>query len=284
MADASDVCNGLVAFLAQTLYPTGTGNASVTGLGYKLYMGWPVAAALDVDLNALAAGTGGCVHVSVFPTNVERNTSAVSSNWQTLTAPAPTLTLTISGQTVTVGGTVSTPQNVVLMVGYKPYVYAVQAADSLTTIATALAALVTGATSSGAVVTLPNSATIQAARVGAAGTAILEVGRQAKRFQIIVWADSPAHRDATVKVIDPALRALRRVTLADTTVAALKYVGTFFDDMVQKANVYRRDLTFEIDFATTQIVTTTSTTQLQSNLNAAIDADGVQQLVATTYE
>jgi hypothetical protein len=284
MADASDVCNGLKALFAQTLYPNGTGSSSITGLAYKYYVGWPISATLDADLDALSKGTGGAVNISIFPNNVERNVSKISTGWQTLSAPNPTLTLNVSGQAVTIGGIVSSPQNVTLMIGGKPYVYAVQSNDSLSSIATGVSALITGSTSSGAVITLPSNANLQAARVGASGVSIQEVGRQAKRFQIVIWADTPAHRDLTASAIDVALKAARRLTLTDGTVASLTYVNTFFDDMLQKARVFRRDLIYEIDFATTQSLAATQVTQIQNNINASLDADSTPQLIATVYE
>src|SRR5919198_514841 len=65
------------------------------------------------------------------------------------------LTLTVAGNTVTVAGTPSSPLNAAVLVNGKAYIYPLQANDTATSIATALAALInadTPASSSGEVV------------------------------------------------------------------------------------------------------------------------------------
>lgn len=300
MADLVDVENALVAKIAQTLYPTGTGNPSVIATPVIIYAGWPTASRLDADLLALSQGAGK-IHVTVFPTKTERNTTRYMRQWQNVTLPAPSLTLTVSGQQVTVGGTVATPQNVMLMVGYKPYVYAVQPSDTLTSIATALAALISGASAGGAldtesgsalttesgsilmtesagpVITLPTNAILTAARVGASGTAIQEIRRQERVFQITIWADTPAHRDVATQAIDVALANIEFLVFTDTSAGRLIYKSTWVDDMVSKAILYRRDLLYSVEYATTLVNTTTQITQTQLDVNAA------SQPVVTVY-
>ncbi|MFC6520130.1 hypothetical protein ACFQAT_10455 [Undibacterium arcticum] len=139
MADLTDVGSALVALIAQTVYPNGTGQASVANTGVRIYQGWPNPQQLDADLKL------GICHVSVYPRTEERNVTRYSKDWQQLSVNTPTLTLTISGQTVTVGGTVppaNNPQNVTVLANRQPYIYAVQVADTLTSIATALATLI----------------------------------------------------------------------------------------------------------------------------------------------
>lgn len=284
MADLADVENALVALIAQTLYPNGTGQPSVTGTPAIIYAGWPTSSRLDADLLALSQGqVGGKIHVSVFPTNTERNTTRYMRQWQPVSNPTPTLTLTISGQQVTVGGTVSTPQNVMLMVGHQPYVYAVQGADTLTSIATALAALIPGASSAGPIVTLAASAVLTAARVGGSGTSIMETRRQERVMQITAWADTPARRDAVIQAIDPVLAQIQFLTLVDQTAARLIYRSSRKDDMVQKANLYRRDLLYSVEYATIASETDTQVTQTQLNTSAAVAGVTPYQPVQTTY-
>jgi hypothetical protein len=283
MADLSDVEASLVSLIAQTLYPNGTGNPSVTGVPAVVYAGWPTASRLDADLLALSTNqAGGKVHVTVYPTKMERNTTRYMRQWQNVTLPAPTLTLTVSGQQVTVGGTVSTPQNVMLMVGYRPFVYAVQPSDTLTSIATALATLVTGSTNAGPVVTLATNAILTAARVGASGTAIMEVRRQERVFQITVWADTPADRDATAKAIDPVLANIEFLVFPDTSAGRLIYKSSPVDDMVSKAVLYRRDLMYSVEYATTLVNTTTEITQTQ--LNVSVGVEPPYQPAITVFE
>lgn len=285
MADISDVENALVTLIAQTLYPNGTSAASATGIRTAVYAGWPGSADLDSDLRALSKGlSSGLLHVTVYPSDMERVTTRYLRQWRVVNAPAPTLTVAVSGLIATIGGTVSTPQNVMLMVNGQPYVYAVQASDTLASIATALATLIPGAISAGAVVTIPATKRLDAGRVGAAGTSILELGRQERVFQIIIWADKPANRAATGALLDAALRDVIRLTMPDSTVATLRYRGTKENDMLQKAALYRRDLLYTVEYATTATESGTQVTQTQVNVNADVAGTGTAQPVATLFD
>ena len=263
MADIIDVQNELVAVSAQALYPLGTAQPSAAaGVPVRIYPGWPISGALDEDL-----GAGTC-HVSVFPLQLERNTSRFPKDWIDQAVSPTTLTLTVSGLTVTVGGAVSTPQNVMLSVGGQDYAYAVQATDTLTSIATALATLVPGASNSGPIITLASSSNMKAARVGAGGTVIRELRRQERVIKMTVWADSPAHRDAIAQIVDSAMAAIQFITLPDGFAARVIYRGSPVWDNQQKANLYRRDLDYMVEYATTQTAAATQITQQQINVTA----------------
>lgn len=256
MADISHVENALVSLIAQTLYPNGTSQPSAAGIDCIVYAGWPTASRLDADLIA------GKTHVTVYPTATERNTTRYPKEWETQSVNAATLTLTISGQTVTVGGAMPVPfsvHNLAILANDKNYVYAVQATDTLTSIATELAALLAvdfpSTTSAVAVITCPVACHLDAAKVGTTGTSIREVRRQERVFQITVWSDTPAHRDAVIQPVDVALAATQFLNLADGTAARLIYKGSPITDNNQKAKLYRRDLMYTVEYATTQTQT-----------------------------
>jgi hypothetical protein len=268
MADVIDVQNALVALIAQTLYPNGTSQPSIVAAPCKVYPGWPTQSQLDADLIA------GTHHVTVYPSPTERNTTRYPKRWKTLAITAPTLTLAVNGQQITVGGAMPAPFsacNMAILVSGKNYVYAVQSTDSLASIATALAALLAadypGASSLGAVITVPTVGYIASAKVGTTGTSIREIRRQEKVFQITAWCDTPAHRDAVVGPVDVALAATQFLTLADGTAARLIYKSTLVDDAKQKAKLYRRDLIYTVEYATTQTATDTQIVASQSNFS-----------------
>lgn len=293
MAGLADVSNALVALIAQIAYPNGTSQPSITGQPIKAYPGWPNPGVLAADLKA------GKAHISVFPTATEKVIDSAVSEWRTVTAPVNTLTLTLSGQTVTVGGTVSTPQNAALVVDGKGYVYGVQAGNTLTSIATALAALVAvdhpGTTSSGAVITLSGTlveafaGTVVLAdgslvymigdplsaspRVGGAGTSLRELRRQERTFQISVWANCFDARDPLADALDSALSATFHLTLPDGMAAILRYRSSRQDDSGQKEGIYRRDLMYAVEFSTTQTSTDTQITVTQTNITAGPSLD-----------
>lgn len=280
MADLSDVLNSLVTLAAAAVYPGGTALPSVCGTGVRIYAGWPNAQQLDVDLaNAMC-------HVSIYALPGERNMTRYAPAWQPATLNTPTLTLAAAGQTVTVGGTIPTAANPhVLSIGVNgvPAVYLVQPADTLASIAAALAALITGAVATGAVVTLAANARIGFARVGVTGTSIREVRRQERQFQIGVWADTPARRDTLARSIDAALAFLTFVTLPDLSQGRLIYKGTNNLDKFQKDRLYRRDLNYSVEYATTQTETETQITQEQVNTSAAVAGVTPTAPTFTTY-
>ena len=283
MADLSDVLGALVTSVAGVLYPNGTGNPSVTGFGVKIYAGWPNPDTLEADMRA-APAVG---HVSIFPRPDEKNSTRFPPTWQTTAVNTATLTMTAAGQTVTVGGVVpaaGNPHIVAVLANGKPYVYSVLATDTLASIAAALAALIAvdiaGTSAAGAIITLPNSARLLGARVGDTGTAAREVRRQERLFQISCWASTPANRDSLVQPIDAALAFQTFLTMPDGFGARLRYKSSAMLDEMQKDGVYRRDLFYTVEYATTQTETETQITQAQVNDAAAVA--GVLPYVATT--
>ena len=278
MADITDVESALVALAAQVLYPNGSAAPSVSGVPAMVYAGWPTQDTLDSDLRS------GKAHVSVFSTPTERNTTRYERKWQPLAAPMCTITTLIAGQTITLGGTVAVPQNVMAVVDHLPYVYPVQAGDTLTKVATGLAALIPGATSLGQVITVPGSANLTTARVGGVGTSIMILRNQERVMMLSVWADTPAHRKAIVEPIDVALANLSFLTLADQTRARIIYRGSRIDDSQQKAKLYRRDLLYSVDYATTIVSYDAQITQTQLNVKAAVAGVEPFTTVATIFD
>lgn len=259
MADESDVGNALVALIAQACYPTGLNNASAVGFPVTVQRGWPVPGAVDA---ALARGQ---VIVSIYGDNgSETNVTRFDRQWIPIYYPDHTLAVTISTTTVTISGTVASPQNVRIAVGthretQKVAIYAVQPTDTLTSIATGLAALLVtagvAATSSGAVVTLPSTANGAVdASVGGYGTLARELKRQQRTFSICNWCKSPAQRDAVAPVLDIALSRLDWLSLADGSSGRLIYQRTLVLDEKQKLQIYRRDLQYRIEYATIETV------------------------------
>ncbi len=253
MADLSDVQNVLVGQIAATLYPNGTSQASAVSAACRVGPGWPTAATLDPDL------ANGVVNISVYPANIERDTTRYLREWQKVGETPPTVTLAVSGNTVTVGGSLPTPaivQNVAVMIGSQGgFSYAVQASDTLTSIASALATLIAqqfpGTTSNGDVITV-NSTLPLTARVGGASTVGMELRRQLRVFRVVIWSPTPTLRDAVAGLLDPLFADTAFLTMPDGFAARLKYHSSSLVDMQEKANLYRRDLLYSVEYATTK--------------------------------
>lgn len=267
MADESQVLDALVGVISGALYPNGTNQPSAAGMPCRIYRGWPSAANLDADL---AAGTS---NISVFARNgVEQVVTRYEREWEVLTPPVHTITLTISGSTLTVGGTVSTPQNLSVRAYGQPMVgYAVQANDTLSTIASALQGLLAAqgvsCSVAGPVVTAPGGFVF--ARVAGTGTLIRELRRQNKSIQVTLWCSSPANRDAVAKVIDPAMALINFIALPDGSSGLLRYERTTTDDAPEKELLWRRDLFYWVEYPTTQTMTAPEIVGLTSNVAGA---------------
>jgi len=249
MADLSDVISVLGQTVQGALYPNGTGQASVAGVDCKILTGWPLPKDLDADMAA------GKVQVSVYPVpGMDRNTTRYPKVWQEQSVTAATVTLTVSNNTVTVGGTPAAGQTCLVSVNGGVYDYAVQAGDTLAGIAAGIAAAVPGASATGAVVTITNAAGLKAA-VSTEGTAAMELRRQERVFQIIVWAPTPALRDSAAQAIDASFADLERLVMPDDFYARIIYAGTVQTDEVERQHIFRRTLNYRVEYATTKTET-----------------------------
>ncbi len=265
MSDISDVLDVLTTQCASFVYPNGTGQPSVCGSTVRVYPGWPTSSSLDQDLQL------GNVNVSIFPSGPERNVTRYRPKQNVMSITAATLTLTAAGNVVTVGGAMPSPftaHNLALLVNKQPFIYSVQATDTLTSIATALATLLAavfpGTTSSGPIITLPANVVPIVARVGTTGLVTTEWERQQQRMQITIWAPEPTPRNQVSSTIKQAFSQIAFVTMPDGFGARVKAAGGSFSDSLEKAKTYRRDLFYEVEYATTvsQTLATVVATQV----------------------
>ena len=249
MADQSDVENALVAVIASAIYPAGTGASSVLGVTARVYRGWPNGAALDADLAA------GNVNITVFPVEGgARNTTRWPYEWRA-TPALPTLTASVSGNAATFAGSAAAGQLAGLLVGRKSYVHRTRSGDTPELVAALLADAVGAdlpATLAGATIAIPDAARL-VARTAADAAASLELRRQDQAFRITCWCPSPATRDSAAARVDAALSASRFIALADGSTGWLRWTGSTVQDKSQDASLYRRDLTYTVDYPTTQL-------------------------------
>lgn len=253
MADQLDISNALVGLIAGVIYPNGTGQPAGQGVAAQVFAGWP---SPDNLATQIAAGNA-CVWVYARPEVKE--TTRFPYQWQTQSITPATITAVASGNTVTIGGAMPSPftaHNIIVELGGQAFNYAVQATDTLTTIAAALASQIAaafpGTASTGPVITLATGA-IPAARVGTTGQAILEVGRFEQQFQIVVAANSPTNRALLASAIMPILMVSSWLTMPDGTSARLRVKSPVDYDTDQKLGIYRRDIRVTVEYAVTQV-------------------------------
>ena len=284
MADLSDVGVALKAAIVGAIYPNGTSQPSVVGYPCKVAVGWPIPDQVDMDLQGLVLGPGGVgtksngvgpiVNVSIYPQpNIERVTTRYQREWVMTSNVTPTITGTVSGNTVTIGGTATANHYITIIINDLPFSYGLLATDTPSSVAAALAALVSAsysATAAGDVITLPATLSgLISVNTGAPGVAVQEIRRQQHGFQIVIWAPSNAARIAACEVIDPLLAATDFLTMPDGTGAWMLYRGQNDSDNYEKAALYRRDLFYWVEYATTLAMTNYPITAAPVTLTAA---------------
>jgi hypothetical protein len=261
LADLTDVFSALKTAVLATLYPpSGTvptnGISPVANAMVEVGSGWPTANDLDVVAASTTPGNPLRLIVSTYCLPGFQNTTRYPRKWQDMQPGVATLTASVdpTGAVVTLGGAVSSPQNVAVITNRQAFSYAVQPKDTLASIASGLAALISAATpasASGAAITIPSAHSL-VARVGYVTTAGEEVMREKRRFLVAFWAPTPQVRDAASTPVKLALAIPHFLTLSDNTAARIVLCNDMFLDTPEKAGLYRRDLTYEIEYATFQ--------------------------------
>jgi hypothetical protein len=252
MADQSDVEATLASRVTAILYPAGTAAASVLGSVCHIYRGWPNAANLDTDLAA------GQLTVTVMSDpGAFRVTTRHIDPPATLAPVTPSLTIAVSGQAATIGGTAAPGQVAGLIVDSAAFVHRTAAGDTPERVAAILASYIRSvriALVAGATITVPGAGEI-IGRVVADQTALVETRRQLQGFRIACWCPDPATRDSLATLLDTALSQVSFITLPDSTAARLRLARSVTFDQSQNANLFRRDLIFDVEYATTAAAT-----------------------------
>jgi hypothetical protein len=259
LADLSDVENALVTLIMATLYPQGINGASAIGAAAFVSRGWPLATQLDA---VVAANQ---VEITVFSDpGMTRDTSRYWPFPAQTGSVLPTISATVAGNLVKLGGIITAGNVVGIQAGapVQAYATAVLSTDTLATLAARLAGLISGATVQGAEIVMPATVNLQAA-VMVPNTSATEVRRQDQGLRLTVWAPSPALRDTTASLIDQAIAALRDIngnltrflTILPGETGPIRYLRTYVDDKPQKAGVWRRDLLYHVEYPTTAIET-----------------------------
>jgi hypothetical protein len=248
MADQSDVEAALAGVIGGALYPNGlSAPCAVTGAVCRIYRGWPVPAALDADL---AAGTTNISVVAV--TGQSRNTTRWPDSWITQAQTTPTLTATVTGDSVTFGGTGGIGQVAAVIADNAWAAWRLQATDTPQSVAASLAtALATArsASASGATLTVPGAVRL-IGRVEADQPTLRLSRRQVQAFRLTAWCADPATRDAVGSAVDAALSGIDFIGLADGTSGRLRYIASVVSDRWEDATLYRRELTYTVDYST----------------------------------
>ena len=270
MADLSDVVTTLAKLADAAIYPNGDAQASISGAAVTIAPGWPVPKQLD----AIIAAGNAMFTVYPMPGMDANVTRFLGEEPAAVAAPMASLSMTVAGNQVTVGGTIKAGEAAFVAVNRLPYSHQVAGTDTLDSIAAALAAAIPNASAAGAVVTIGGSVFEVEASVSMVVALQEEIARQRRVFMLTTWAPTVPARDAIASGVDVAFKAIpgRRILLPDNSYGILIYRGTLQTDDLGTRRIYRRDLRYEVEYATTQQSTSNTITNVQSTR--------VQQLAA----
>ena len=268
MAGLQDVINVLGGLVQQAVYPTGIMNPSIIGSDVIIEGGWPIRSQLDKDLQE------GKAHISIFPTNNTRDTTRFERVYQPLQQSAATITATVTDNKVLIGGTVTIPQAVMIIVNGVGYGYQLLITDTLSSIAKALSELIPNSISIGPTIIIENPISI-IARIATNYSSIEELSRQERVFLISCWASGdntipeydPTIRDVLADAIDQIMKLNYRIVMPDGFYACLFFVEAAnpYIDYLEQSLVMRRDLNYKIEYATTIINNYTTITNPMVN-------------------
>lgn len=248
MADQSDVETVLANTIQIALYPGGVGAESTLGRLVRIYRGWPVAAALDRDLAA------GCINISVFPeASNQLNTTRWMDDTIATAGVVPSLTIAVDGDTATLGGEARPGQVAGLLADGIAVVHRLVGGDTTSAVAAVLGAYMRSrrpALVSGATVQVPGVGRL-VGRVVTDQLALRETRRQRQTFRVTCWCPDPDTRDATGSLVDAALSAKAFIDLPDGTLGQVRFLSSVLLDQSQNAMLYRRDLIYSVEYATT---------------------------------
>ena len=255
MADQSEVETALAALAAEALYPHGPEAESRPGPPCRIYRGWPNPTALDADLAM------GRINVTIFAGDTSpRLTTRFTEEW--LSTPAlPTLLVSTSARSITFSGNADPGQVAGILIDRQPYLYRTRAGDSPALVAATLTAQIRTTQIvhlRGASLEIPDAQALKA-RVAIDRPSFQEIRRQLATIRITCWCPSPETRDSTATIIDTAFAAMPFIQLPDTSQARLTFAGGAVLDQSANASLYRRDLLYAVEYATTQ-------TQLQPSM------------------
>jgi len=252
MADQADVELALVNLVTLALYPQGTSAPSRPGPVCRVHRGWPDAANLQ---DALQVGE---VHVAVLPVDgTLRVTTRYPGTWHVGDTALAPLRANAEGEDVQFSGDAREGQVAGLLVDHRAYAHRTQVGDTPATVAAVLGARIRRdrpAVVAGPVLSVPGAAGLEA-RVVADRPAWRETRRQAHGFRVACFCPGPAVRDATAAAIDLVLSDRPFIRLPDGSAGRLAFVGTTTQDDARDALLFRRDLTYSVEYPTMTRVT-----------------------------
>lgn len=278
MADISDITAYIASVASTAVYPNGNLQPSVTGNDVSIYEGWPISEQLNLDLTGqVLAGNppvpvprakGPVSNVSIYPLPGGSSLPyQILDNTYTITPAAINLVVSVSGNQVTVTGTPAAGEILTLVVD-RTYVYSQTGATAsaiLSALLTAVQINYPSATLVGSTLTVPYGYELDV-RQGGIATLGKVSHRQIHPVMISVWAPDHVTRTTLAKAIDVAMKATLVAAMPDGSEALFVYSRTNVSDIEQNKALYRRDLIYNVEFATITTFPGTTITSVSNQI------------------
>lgn len=280
MTDISDVQKKLIETLARTLVPDvatyGSQYAPSTVIvdgepvPLRILRGSPNPAELDREI-AAPFSTGCIITVNPEPGMSRHTASMLRHDWRETCRVALTVTLTVSTNVVTVSGLGSAGQVVGINYGLNEgWSHRCEGVETAEEIASALAALIPGASVVGAQLTLDATGPV-IARVAGDATMVRELGQLSQAFRIDVYAPNDKVRDKVSAMLAPIMAGVRALAFDDGSFSSMISIGpSWTDDQTQKAGVWKRWQRVDLSFPITETAVHPAILHLSLNIDHSI--------------
>jgi hypothetical protein len=243
MADLSDVENSLTNLIYEAVLDTPIPNHP----NVRVSRGWITATAENIDI------ANGVINITVYSMpGSSRNITRYTTEWYDIDNDVFIgLSATINSNQITFVGSILTNQIIAVIIGQNSYVYTVQASDTINSIVTLFSNQIPNAIGNGAVLTLPTDYLVNI-NFGNPIIQQRELERQDQEIRVTLWCPTPESRDDTARIIGGYLAQFDFLKFSDGSYGEKKYWGTFSDDVPSKEKLWKRDLRYQIEYATTQ--------------------------------
>jgi hypothetical protein len=294
VADLSDVTAYLASAANSAVYPNGISQPSVGNIDVSVFEGWPIGDQLDLDMQGkmkdpndptggriIARPGGPLVNVSIYPMQgTGRTVYQVLEETYTIVPVSYGLSVSIAGDIITVSGQPKSGEYLTVVADRGPIFSATGATTQalLATLAAQAQANYPSASSTANTLTIPFGYSLEV-RQGGAATLGRVTHRQCHPVMITVWAPNRVARNAIAAAIDETIKQNNKITLPDTSQALVIYDRTMVSDQEQASNIYRRDLIYNVDYATLQTFPGYVVTSVTTTIDAVGNGDAISTAV-----
>lgn len=285
MADLSDLTAYLAGVAAAAVYPNGILQPSVAAMDVRIFEGWPQAEKLDRDVSGLnddgtARTNGPAAQVSIYPMPGTGNSVFQIQDRDYVVTPVSLgMAVSVVGNVISVVGQPNAGEFLTLVCDDAVILSRGGASTAALLAALAADAIAAGyaATSDATSLTVPFGHELVVRQGGKAKMGRV-INRQCQLIMISVWAPNRIARAQLAAAIDELVKEKVRISLPDTSQAIVKYNRTNVSDEMQTVTVYRRDLIFDVEYATLKIFdayTVTSVTTTIASLNGPVQINAI---------